>query len=80
MEDLKNKGRRLNWRQACEILGCGKTRFYALIRKGMLPAYRVTGGKRGLWVYESECQGLVRCITPTSPQNETKDGEKYTTN
>ena len=62
MEDLKNKGRRLNWRQACEILGCGKTRFYALIRKGMLPAYRVTGGKRGLWVYEADCNSLVERI------------------
>ena len=48
MEDLKNKGRRLNWRQACELLGCGKTRFYSLVQGGMLPAYKIRGGKRGL--------------------------------
>lgn len=72
MEDTKNKGRRLNWQQACELLGCGKTRFYALIHKGMLPAYRVAGGKRGLWVYENECRGLVQGITPVRPKDEAR--------
>ena len=63
MEDLKNKGRRLNWRQACEILGCGKTRFYSLVQGGMLPAYKIRGGKRGLWVYENDCKNILECVT-----------------
>ena len=69
MENVSNKGRRLNWRQACEYLGCRKTCFYGLIRKGKLPAYGVSGGKRGLWVYESDCQKLVQ---PVCPVNEAK--------
>ncbi len=59
MEDLKNKGRRLNWRQACEILGCGKTKFYALVNSGKLPAYDIHGKKRGFWVYETDCTSLI---------------------
>lgn len=55
MEDMKSKGRRLNWRQACEILGCGKTHFYRLIHNGNLPAYKMKGSKRGIWVFEKDC-------------------------
>ncbi len=69
MEDAKNKGRRLNWRQACSVLDCGKNRFYALVRSGALPAYTIQGVKRGLWVYESDCQKLVQ---PVCPVNEAK--------
>lgn len=55
--------RRLNWRQACEILGCGKSHFYALINKGVLPAYRLKDGKKGWWVYEKDCFELVEQIS-----------------
>lgn len=61
-EDLEWRGRRLNWRQACEVLGCGKTRFYRLIEEGRLPAYRLEGGKRDLWVYEADCRRLFRQV------------------
>lgn len=64
MNNTANKGRRLNWRQACECLGCRKTCFYGLIRKGKLTAYGVSGSKRGLWVYEKDCQELLRPIEP----------------
>lgn len=52
------KGERLNWEQACRILGCGKTHFYHLVNSGALPAYR-SGGKRGLWVWEKDCRELI---------------------
>lgn len=51
--------RRLNWKQACEILGCKKTRFYELVNSGKLRGFRVGGGKRNLWVYEQDCLALI---------------------
>jgi len=51
---------RLNWKQACELLGCGKDKFYELIRSGRLPAYRA--GKRGLWVKREDVERLVSPI------------------
>ena len=53
-----DKGRKLNWRQACAILGCGRSHFYEMVNSGTLPAYRI-GGKRGLWVWEADCLALV---------------------
>ena len=58
----ENRGRRLNWQQACDILGCRRTRFYGLVRSGRLPAYRTQGSKRGMWVYESDCLALVERV------------------
>ncbi len=52
--------KKLNWRQACELLGCGRNRFYALIREGYLPAYR-------LWVYEKDCMELTKRIGGLQP-------------
>lgn len=48
-----NEGKRLNWKQACEILGCSKSQFYRLINRGQLRGFRI--GKRNLWVYEKDC-------------------------
>lgn len=69
--DTSAKGKRLNWRQACEIMGCGKTRFYRLVRSGALVAYNLQGAQRGLWVYEHDCRELVQ-RTQTCPENEAK--------
>lgn len=60
----KNKGRKLTWKEACMILGCGKTYFYSLVRKGILPAYRLEGANKGLWVYEKDCEGLLKNVPP----------------
>ena len=57
---MAEEEKRLNWRQACELLGCGRNRFYELIRKGHLPAYRMVGTKKGLWVYEKDCLTLAK--------------------
>lgn len=53
-----NRGTRLNWREACKILGCGKTKFYDLVNNGDLPAYRINGGR--LWVWEEDCYALIK--------------------
>lgn len=55
---------RLNWKQACELLGCKKDKFYTLVRQGKLKACRV--GKRGLWVSREECVRLMAPPTQTT--------------
>ena len=63
MDNIReSRGRKLNWQQACEVLGCRRTRFYALVRSGRLPAYRTQGSKRGMWVYEADCLALVERV------------------
>jgi excisionase family DNA binding protein len=53
----ENTDKKLGWRQACEILGCGKTKFYELVNSGALPGYRV--GVKGVWVYEADVLRLL---------------------
>lgn len=48
---------RLNWQQACEVLGCSKTHLYRLVREMKLTAYGV--GKRSRYFLRSECQKLL---------------------
>ena len=38
---------RLNWQQACDILGCSKSLLYRLVKEGKIPMYGV--GKRFRW-------------------------------
>lgn len=57
MSESSSQERRLNWKQACEILGCGKTCFYQMVKSGKLRAFSV--GKRNLWVYEDDCFKLL---------------------
>ncbi|MDR2946709.1 MAG: excisionase family DNA-binding protein [Candidatus Adiutrix sp.] len=52
--------KRLNWKQACDILGCGKTKFYRLIRDKKLPAYRA--GMKGIWVKEDDVFRLIETL------------------
>jgi excisionase family DNA binding protein len=54
---MEDKGRKLDWNQACELLGCGKTKFYEFINNGDLPAYRA--GIKGLWVWEADVRALI---------------------
>lgn len=56
--------KRLNWRQACNLLGIGKTKFYELVESGSLPARRV--GKRGLYVMQSDVQRLIQPVSDDS--------------
>ncbi|MFV0421619.1 DNA-binding protein [Oleidesulfovibrio sp.] len=66
MNRFTDKGKRLNWRSACKILGCGKTKFYDMVNTGALPAYRCSAGKRGLWVWEADCYALIKPVEPDS--------------
>ena len=54
--------RRLNWRQACYVLHCGRTKFFELIQKGELKWEGV--GVRGHYVWESDCLRLLHMPTP----------------
>lgn len=49
---------RLNWKQACEVLGCGKSTLYRLVREGKILSYGV--GKRGLWFRRNDCEKILR--------------------
>ena len=62
MTENVDKGRKLNWRQACARIGCGKTQFYALVKSGRLPAFRLQGCRRGLWVYEADVEICIRKV------------------
>ena len=62
---MENLPERLNWRQACEILGCSRNTFYRLIRERKLPVYGV--GKRFRWVKRSECEALLQVDTTEYP-------------
>lgn len=59
METVEEKGRKLDWREACALLGCKKSHFYNLVNSGMLPAIRI-GRIKGLRVYEADCFAYVR--------------------
>ena len=49
---------RLNWQQACEVLGCSKTFLYRLVRVGKIPVYGI--GKRYRWFLRTDCEELLR--------------------
>lgn len=66
---MEKGNRKLNWRQACDVIGCSRNRFYNLVRNGFLPAYRLRGVKKGLWVYEKDCIALVEKIAKSVPQS-----------
>lgn len=48
---------RLNWREACEVLGCSKSTLYRLVANGQLRAFGV--GSRGRWYSRTECERFV---------------------
>ncbi len=62
MNRVVDKGRKLGWLEACSILGCSRRQFYRLIEKGILPAYRLEGCKRGLWVYENDLLAVQKSL------------------
>lgn len=57
--EAEDKGRKLNWEQACKLLDCSRSHFYNLINSGRLPATR-TGEIKGVRVYEADCQEYLR--------------------
>ena len=53
----QEQDRRLNWREACEILRCSKSSLYRMIYEGRLPAYGV--GRRNRYILKSDCERLL---------------------
>ena len=51
--------KRLNWQQACKLLGCSKAHFYRMVNSGDLPAWRY-GKVRGVFVQLSDCERYLR--------------------
>ena len=54
MEQIEQIEKKLNWKEACELLGCKKSHFYNLVHTGKIPGYKF-GMTRGVWVYEKDC-------------------------
>ncbi|MDR0477670.1 MAG: helix-turn-helix domain-containing protein [Desulfobulbaceae bacterium] len=50
---------RLNWQQACKLLGCSKGHFYRLVNSGELPAERY-GKTKGVTVRRADCERYLR--------------------
>ena len=67
--------RKLNWRQACVAIGCGKTKFYELVRTGRLRAYRT--GDRGLWVTEEDVQSVIEAVEPDAGQKKSQSDKSF---
>lgn len=66
---------RLNWQQACEVLGCSKSLIYRLVKEGNIPMYGV--GKLFRWFSRADCEKLLhgnnsvsREPVPAEKQNE----------
>lgn len=49
---------RINWEQACRVLGVSKSALYRYVREGKLPAYGL--GERNRWFLRSDCEALLK--------------------
>lgn len=58
MRKAKNDERTLNWKQACELIGCSQSHFYNLVNTGKIPSCRY-GAVRGVRVTEAACVQYV---------------------
>lgn len=56
---------RLNWEQACTLLGCKKTTLYKLVSDGEIPAYGV--GKRFRWYSRADCMAYLKRKAEQAP-------------
>jgi excisionase family DNA binding protein len=52
-------GEKLNWQEACKVLGCSKAHFYRLVNSGELPSERF-GLARGVRVKKADCQRYLK--------------------
>lgn len=57
--DTADKGRKLNWRQACKLLDCSRSHFYNLVNSGRLPSTR-NGEVKGVRVWEKDCEAYLQ--------------------
>ena len=65
---------RLNWQQACEVLGCGKTHLYALVKEGKLHMYGT--GKRYRWFSRNDLEVILeKGLSKETPERTCQVGE-----
>ena len=65
---------RLNWQQACEVLGCGKTHLYALVKEGKLHLYGT--GKRYRWFSRNDLEVILeKGLSKETPERTCQVGE-----
>lgn len=57
---------RLNWRQACALLGCSKSTLYRLVSRGMLRACGVCARNR--WYSRRDCEDLLAGRPPLAKE------------
>lgn len=59
MARRKDERPTVNWKQASQLLGCGKTWVYHLVNTGELEAFR-NGRKKGIRIYKDSVQKYIR--------------------
>ncbi|MFI3270781.1 MAG: helix-turn-helix domain-containing protein [Pseudomonadota bacterium] len=52
--------KKLFWREACALLGCGRTKFYDLVNNGSLPSSRTVS--KQVYVTEKDCRALLKAM------------------
>lgn len=67
---------RLNWQQACEILGCSKSLLYRLVKEGSIPMYGV--GKRFRWFSRTDCEKLLQGNNSVSREPASSENQNET--
>lgn len=48
---------RLNWREACEVLGCSRSTFFRMVAAGHIQAHGLCTTRR--WYLRSECEKVA---------------------
>ncbi|MDR1125698.1 MAG: excisionase family DNA-binding protein [Deltaproteobacteria bacterium] len=64
---------RLNWQQACKLLGCSKSHFYNLVNSGEIPAER-SGKVRMVRVRKEDCERYRKQWQARQGQGEDQEG------
>lgn len=54
----KPEKERLNWREACDFLGCSKSTLYRTVYEGRLRAYGIAARNR--FFMRSDCEELLK--------------------
>ncbi len=51
---------RLNWQQACELIGCSRAHFYRLVSGGEIPCAYRTGKRKGIRVLRKAVEAYLQ--------------------
>lgn len=58
---------RLNWQQACALIGCSRAHFYRLVSGGQIPcAYRM-GKRKGIRVLRKDVEAYLQRLKIAAP-------------